>query len=486
MAANVHALITLAGATLERFWASNAPRRFILGPLGSGKTFTCAFELLRRICEQEPGPDRVRRTAWLVTRTTTIDLKNTALKDFLAIMDGKFAGRLGRMVWGPPLVYQFRFSLEDGTRIEADVTFMGLDDPDGVDKIRGFPATGVWANEFREMPFPILTMLYGRCGRYPRMEDGGPTWYGLIGDTNMPDVDGWIHRFAEEERAGGWEFYRQPGGLVRDGAGWAPNPDAENLPNLPPDYYMSQVPGNRTEWIAVYLAAEYGFVADGQPVYPEYRESAHCKAFLLDPRLPVYVGLDFGLTPAATFAQRARSGQWRVHSELVTEDMGAERFGQLLGRTMRERYAGLRFAAITGDPSGDNRAQTDESTPFKILKACGIDARPAVTNDPTVRRDTVARKLIGMTEGEPAMLVHPQCKVLRKGLAGAFCLRRVRMAGGGDRYELVPRKNEYSHVCESLEYLMLGAGEHKELLRAERSGRPRARFAETEYSMFSD
>lgn len=480
---NIDARFTPSGPTLQRFMDSDARRRFVLGPLGSGKTFTCAFEAFRRCQDQAPSPDGVRRSAGLVTRTTMVDLKATALKDWQQITEGKFGGALGRFTWGPPAVHELRYRLPDGTRVEADVTFLGLDDPDGVDKVRGMPLTWVWANEFREVPFNLLTMLYGRCGRFPRMEDGGPSWYGMFGDTNMPDLDSWVYRFAEEERPEGWEFFRQPGGLLRDGAGWMVNPAAENLENLPADYYTGQITGNRSEWIAVYLAAEYGFVADGQAVYPEYRESAHCREFMLEPRLPLYVGLDFGLTPAATFAQRSKAGQWRVHSEIVTEDMGAERFGNLLGRTMRERYAGMRFSAITGDPSGDNRAQTDEATPFKILKACGIDARPAVTNDPTVRRDTVARKLLGMVEGEPALIVHPQCKVLRKGLAGAFCLKRVRMAGGGDRLELVPRKNEYSHVCESLEYLLLGAGEHKQLLRAERSG-TRQTEAQTDYQMF--
>ena len=41
------------------------------------------------------------------------------------------------------------------------------------------------------------------------------------------------------------------------------------------------------------------------------------------PDRPIYVGLDFGLTPAALFGQITENGQWRWLDELVTEDMGA-------------------------------------------------------------------------------------------------------------------------------------------------------------------
>ena len=41
------------------------------------------------------------------------------------------------------------------------------------------------------------------------------------------------------------------------------------------------------------------------------------------PDRPIYVGLDFGLTPAAVFGQITENGQWRWLDELVTEDMRA-------------------------------------------------------------------------------------------------------------------------------------------------------------------
>ena len=68
------------GAT---FMMSSAFYRMLLGPLGSGKTTTVLFELVRRACEQEAGPDGVRRTRFALLRQTLSQLKNTVLKDVI-------------------------------------------------------------------------------------------------------------------------------------------------------------------------------------------------------------------------------------------------------------------------------------------------------------------------------------------------------------------------------------------------------------------
>jgi hypothetical protein len=210
-------------------------------------------------------------------------------------------------------------------------------------------------------------------------------------------------------------------------------------------------------------------------VYPEFRDSVHVQEFEVTDKLPLYVGIDFGLTPAATIAQRTPLGQWRVHSELVTGDMGAVRFGEVLRRVMNERYKGFTFAKITGDPAGDVRAQTDEVTPFQILRKAGIPAQPAATNDFIKRRESVAGALSRLIDGAPGLIVHPQCAVLRKAMAGGYAYKRVQVSGAA-KYRDVPDKNDYSHVAESLQYLMVGGGEARLLAQRENRG-PRPELA---------
>ena len=127
------------------------------------------------------------------------------------------------------------------------------------------------------------------------------------------------------------------------------------------------------------------------------------------------------------------------------------------------------------DFADDIRAQTDETTPFQILRAKGIPAHPAATNDFIKRREAVAGPLTRLVDGAPGLLVHPNCRVLRKAMAGGYSYKRVQ-AGGAAKFRDVPDKNGFSHVAESLQYLLVGGGEARLLVKRPHSG-PRAELA---------
>jgi hypothetical protein len=460
---------------------SNARRRFLMGPLGSGKTFTCAIEALKRTQEQAASPDGVRRVSGLVTRTNSTDLETSALKDWLDLTEGKFQGQLGNFNWASPRKHELRYRLPDQTRVEADIFFLGLDDPDGVNKIRGTPLTWAWVNECKDVPLGLLRMIFARCGRY-RPDGLPPTWSGMFGDTNMPHAGHWLYEYAENAHPQGWEFFKQPGGLVKVDGRWVPNPGAENQQYIGPEYYLDQLAGAPEEWVSVFLGANYGFAMDGSPVYPEYVDSVHCKVFDV-PRgtsLQLRLGLDFGHTPAAIIGWREPNGAWRWHSEVCTDDFGIVRFAEELGKHLREHYLYegrvMPIANITGDPSGQvfESGDTEERDVFRILAAHGIKAGPAPTNDPTVRREAVAMYMRKMIDGEPGFLIHPQCKMARIGLAGSFKYKRLR----GEFEGMVRAKRDksmYSHPVEAGEYMMLGAGEARILMQRMESPRPQSR-----------
>jgi hypothetical protein len=68
-------------------------------------------------------------------------------------------------------------------------------------------------------------------------------------------------------------------GLIEVNGAYKPNPLAENIPNLPGghEYYLRQVPGKAKEWVKVFLLGNYGTIADGRPVYPEWNDEIHCR-----------------------------------------------------------------------------------------------------------------------------------------------------------------------------------------------------------------
>ena len=163
---------------------------------------------------------------------------------------------------------------------------------------------------------------------------------------------------------------------------------------------------------------------------------------------------------AAVFGQKVR-GRWLILQELVAFDMGIVRFAELLRSEIATRYGNLEVN-IYGDPAGDFRAQTDESTPFQVLRGAGLMARPTTSNDVALRIESVSTVLNRMVDGQSGILIDFRCKELIKGFEGGYQYRRLQVSG--ERYEDKPLKDRYSHIHDAMQYLMLGAGEGRQVL----------------------
>lgn len=443
----------VASKTMREFHKSKAFVRGLMGPIGSGKSVACVMEMIRISKSQAPHVDGVRYTRWVVVRNTYRELLDTTMETFFDWIPkslGHYSALNSKFV--------MHTMLEDGTIMHAEFLFRALDRPDDVKKLLSLEMTGMWINEAREIPKAIVDMGIGRLGRYPSKRMGGPSWHGLIMDTNPPDSDHWWHVLFEEALPHNHEIFRQPSGT---------SPEAENIHNLPEGYYQNMQQGKDREWINVYVHGKYGFVQDGKPVYPEYKDDVHATSeeIVWDRTDTLYIGIDFGLTPAAVFGTRNKAGRWLILDELVCEDMGAIRFGQELHRKILHEYSDCKIE-IYGDPSGDQRAQTDETTPFQILAAQGITAWPTYTNDPVIRREATAAPLIRMDfAGNPGYLIGPKAKILRKAKAGGYKYKRVAVTGMA-RFKDEPDKNRYSHVSDAEQYMMIGAGEGSQLIQS--------------------
>jgi len=438
-----------AGPTVERFHASNAFVRGLMGPVGSSKSTACCIEILSRAQEQKAFLG-VRRTRWAIIRNTYPELKSTTIKTWQEWAAGCV------MKWDAPITGTISGKLKDGTQMEMEVFFFPVDRPEEIGKLKSLELTGAWINEAGELPKAVFDMVTQRVGRFPPARQGGPTWTGVLLDTNPPDDDHWYFRLAEREKPKEWEFFRQPGGLVeRDGA-YAPNPNAENVKNLPGghEYYLRQVPGKAREWIKVFLLGNYGTIADGRPVYPEWADDIHCRPVVADPGLPLLLGFDYGLTPACAICQVSPRGQLLVVDELFAKDMGIRQFARDVVRPhLAMNYPGMSFQAV-GDPAGMAKSQNDEKSCFMELAEEGIACSPASTNAFVGRREAVAKYLTRMTDGKPCLMVDPKCDMLRRGFNGRYQYRRLQVVGQ-ERFKDVPDKNDYSHLQDALQYAAL-------------------------------
>lgn len=444
------------GKNAAKFHESDAFVRGLMGPVGSGKSSSCCVEIVARALRQRPSRDGIRRSRWLIIRNTYPELKSTTIKTW----ETWFPANVAPIKWDTPITSTMKINnIGDGTGLELEVMFMALDKPTETGKLRSLELTGAWINEASEVPKEIFDMVTQRVGRFPSKLQGGPSWCGIILDTNPCDDDHWYYKLAEEDCPPEWEFFRQPGGLQRleDGS-YAPNPDAENVFNLPGgySYYQQQVPSKSEDWINVFLLGNYGSTKDGKPVYPEYNDKVHClnKNVEGERGLPIVLGWDFGLTPACVILQVTGRGKIIILDELVSEDMGIRQFtNDVVKPVLMNKYSGFQIHSA-GDPAGNIRAQTDERTCLQELLEAGIYTEPAATNDFIPRRESVAFFMTRMMDGEPAFLLNPRCTNLRKGFLGRYKFERLKTSGNA-RYKDRPVKDIYSHIQDALQYACL-------------------------------
>ena len=444
------------------FIQSDARMRTLRGPFGSGKSITCLMEVVRRAKQQQPAKDGIRHSRWAVIRNTMRQLTDTTQKSW----DDWFpAGQCG--YWK---LTGKTFFLEFGD-VKAEIMFRALDDVSDVKNLLSLELTGAFINEARETPRAIIEGLQGRIDRYPSKKDGGATWAGIWADTNAPEEGSYWHCMMEgldpdtgEPRPNNWANFVQPPGMlkipdarVEKGYVLVPNPDAENIENLPKDYYANLIVDASEEYINVYVLNQYGKSKAGKPVHPLFNEMLHKAKQELIPNilLPLVLTADFGLTPAIALMQQDTFGRLLVLDEIVTENMGLKRcIEERLQPLLRRKYRDFK-TYVTGDPSGANGSQNDERSCLEIFRDAGFkQVKLAYSNNPIHRTNDLDTFLSRRTETGSGFLVSPQCVYIIRGLGGAYHYKIAKNGVASDS----PEKNIYSHICEAVQYGAMSFG----------------------------
>jgi len=489
---NTKRIVGPAGPVAEAFMNDGSFIRGIMGPIGSGKSTVCVLDILNRSKNMPVWKQKGRRCSrWAIVRNTMPELKSTTIKTWHDFVP-KTAGRYSE---AGPTVHHIQTN-----DFDMEVFFLGLDRPEDVKKLLSMELTGAWINEAREVPKEILDGLIGRVGRYPPRKSDDCIWSGIIMDTNPPPEDHWWYFLAEmntllkdpnfkdpkalelfdsiqrsEEICQSmgilspgsklYKFFRQPG---------AREAGAENLQNLDKGYYVKAM-ANTADWVRVHVDAQYGFIRSGSPVWPEYKDQLHCQAYQINKsRCSLYIGMDFGLTPAAIFILEL-GGRLFVDSELTFDNMGAKRFGRKVLEHIYNNYSECQIVNICGDPAGQQRAQTDEETVFEALRSVGLNAIPCHTNDFTIRREAVAQKFESLIDGNPAILINSSCKMLRAACAGQYFFKEH--SSYSRVIKPLPEKNIYSHPADAFQYAVLATGAGYTVFQKPNSAKQKPTFA---------
>lgn len=456
--------IYIASPTGKLFHDSNSFVNLVIGPYGSGKSTMCVQHILRRACSMPAWFNGRRKSRWAIVRNTSGELHSTTLQTWLT-----WFGGLGdmRKRQKPLLAYEHTFNDGNGI-VELDLIFIALDRPDDVRKIKSLELTGVYLNELSELPQNVLSHFKGRVnGRFPSKSFcSEPYWSGIIADTNPPDSDHWIFRDFETDVTPSYRVFHQPSGLLEDSTGfikdaegnYIQNPHADNVEHLSGDYYPKLAEKQSEGFINVYCGGKYGLVESGKRVYPEFNYDLHSV-----PKLEaiqgdgLYLGWDFGLTPACVVVQLTARGQIRVLKEYVSEDIGIKTFAKnIVIPRLAIDFPYNKVGGSEGDPSGANGDQImEELSCIGELNALGIPTNAATTNDPDVRINSVRYFLNLMIDGKPAFLISREdCPVLVKGFMSGYHYKRVSISGD-ERYHDKPNKNKYSHPHDALQYRLM-------------------------------
>jgi hypothetical protein len=425
--------------TTTRFHRSNSFARWLMGPIGCGKSFAIMWEILIRAAMQPVGANGKRRSRVILVRNTRQMLLDAVLPIIKEVLPEGVIG-----TWKvSDSVYQVRVN-----DIECDIMLRPLEDDSDIRRVLGINATFCVIDEWREIPVSTIIQIAGRAGRFPAKEEEGCAYAGIFGASNPPVEGSDWHKILEEKRPEGWELFQFPSALSAD-ATWKKF--------LRDGYYEQLMEGGTPDYIRVMIEGKYGRSLAGRAVY----ESTFVHDFHVagEPLVPidvpgytVVVGMDFGRTPAATFMQKDARGRILVLDSLYVENIGLEKFlREHVMPLMSAKYAGNKFIFV-GDPAGWAKSQLNEESVADVFRRMQLLARRAPTNDPEKRIAAVERQLVLQTEGKAMMLVDPRLTHLIRGLNGGYKYKRKQDGS----YEDKPNKDEFSHDQDSLQYGTLG------------------------------
>ena len=401
------------------------------------------MELMRRSLMEYADPSGVRRTRFVCVRNTAQQLRQTILEDI-------------RKWLSPAMTYtvtdstvKFRFRHPLMGRIESDWLLIPLDRPEDQQRLLSLNLTGGWVSEFREIPMGVFEALLGRCGRFVPIGVPGNAWHGVIGESNPPDEDSDWYNKLEVDRPPTWRLFKQPGGLDLLAENKEPG-------RLPASYYEDLVASNNADWVDVHVHAKYGKSLSGQAVFrASFKPDFHVtyQALKPIPSLPLMIGQDFGRTPASLVGQVDNRGRLLIFAEATSVDMGIEQFASsTLRPLMFSQFAGL-ASFMVGDPSGKDKGQITEESPFDALRRLGFRVYGAPTNDLEPRLRAVEQLFLRQIDGGPMILIDGvHCPLLVKALKFHYRYRRKQNMELDDKPD---KTHPWSDLVDDLQYMSL-------------------------------
>lgn len=458
---------------IKRFHESQAPVAIIRGARGTTKSTACQIQMFTEAMLMPPQADGVRRSAFLITRTSYRDLEQSAV----ATYKERFGGVTGMRPLGgrEPWTGGIDMTLPDGTRVESHWLFMAVP-PDDLGKLGSMQFTSAYINELMDFPAAaIVTAIQGSCGRFPSKDGFSPEHIAkragrplyrsrVICDTNGPFESHWL-REMEDNPPATWEFFIQEpplltssvpveGAMEYKGVYYSPNPRALYPKVIPKgyQYWLDMVPGAEDWYIESRVLGLYSKSVSGKKVYQDFDESMVLKQA---PKLSdfagtlITVGIDTsGNHPAAVVTAMKDGALW-VLDEVGEQNIAFERFMEdYVIPLLTSKYSDFDIVAML-DPSNP-QSGIDKRTALMVCLSYGMDSRLAPTNFFGNRVASVSRHLTRKN----GFFISPTCRTLIEGFRGHYHYASVR--GKPGVYKPSPNKDViHADYHDGLQYAAL-------------------------------
>jgi hypothetical protein len=447
---------------------SSGPIDAIMGPGGSGKTVASIFKLIRFATGVMPvcTDGRIRCKATVV-RDNYRSLYRTTMQSWLNWFPlsrfPDFAGGADR-----PAVHRMALStVRDGREVPVDlsVEFFAVADVNYELLFKSYETSVAWATEADGLDGGVVPFFFSRTARFPALDQLPPGTVRprlCMVDFNPPDPEhpllaacqrgSFRESFeAESGEARAINFHVQPSGLA---------PDAENRRGKTLEEYKSEMATLPRDQSRRMVEGKPGKVKDGQPVYDEaFARDRHVatEPLKIIPGRPLHAGLDQGLSPAIVFFQEDGDGQIRVLAEVVPpHGTGASRFLDQIRPIMAGPFAGLPPGLFTADPAGFfgvDKMMGQLSWSQEIGMGLNLQVLPAPSQEFSLRRDSLEMLFNrNITATKTAIVIDPGCRALIRALESGYKYQRNK----DGTHQLMPLKNEHSHVAEALQYGVMG------------------------------
>lgn len=398
------------------FHQSGSKFRAYIGGFGSGKTKAGCWDTIELLMES-PGNFGV------ICRNTYPELRDTTMRTFFEECPEELIKSTNKT--------EHSVVFHNG----SEVIFRSLDDPN---KFKSLNIGFFFIDEASDVKEEAFLILQSRL-----RNKNSKRLCGFI-TSNPSTTRHWMYKRFAENPSDDYHLIKAP--------------TSENH-HLPEDYIESLRESYDDDWIKRFLDGEFGFIAEGEAVYPEFKESIHVdKSLKYLSQFPVVRSWDFGIHHPAVIISQIIGDRLVILKEILGDNELIEDFGKRVKSYCEKSYGkgrgegGLVAYEDFCDPAGNQKSDKNPKTSVEILRGMKIYARSRSQH--ILDGVQIVRMMLHKTQidAKPSLLVHPSCTNVIEGLMGGYHYPQKYDGTGEDPKPF--KDGYYDHLQDCIRYLV--------------------------------